>query len=154
MNARTQKHTNVYTHARVYPPPTHTAGGTVLTERGSSNQQGEQEKNHPSSSHHTNPCCTAASRMTHLLSSSPKFRSIGTAAPMARAPSTPMSQPKRLQMQAEDSGKGGGEREWELQQRGETHDEEQKMQQGKPAMNRVGTRLVLRMWVLVKRQLE
>ena len=103
----TKTHKCLYTRARI-PPPTHTAGGTVLTERGSSNQQGEQEKNHPSSSHHTNPCCTAASRMTHLLSPSPKFRSIGTAAPMARAPSTPMSQPKRLQMQAEDSGKGGG----------------------------------------------
>ena len=52
-------------------------------------------------------CTAISSHMPHLSRDSSNCRSFGTAAPMAHAPSTPMRQPARLQIQIEGGGKAG-----------------------------------------------
>ena len=62
------------------------------------------------SHHHPTPfpsCTSLSSHMPHLQSPSENFRSFGMTAPMARALSTSMKQPRRLQVQTEASGKRG-----------------------------------------------
>ena len=105
----TQKVSSTFEHSQAFIS-THTYTKTQTQTQCCFSNKGTREEKMVASHCRPTPfpsCTSLGSHMPHLSSPSENVLSFETAAPMVRALSTSMKQPRRLQVQTEASGKRG-----------------------------------------------